>query len=264
MSNSADNFLSYCQTIAQEFESRVSRIKSFVSHALSTGTANETILREFLSSHVPKKFDVGEGFICNPFATNEVSKQCDVLVYNQDDFPLVYAVGSIKVVLPRAARMVVEIKTGFAQADIESGLSNIESAKQLNPYLTGVVVAYTSLALSTVMGHTENAASKISEEHLPTAILLLDKDLIIHRWHWLREKEHEENRNLPQGPFSIRRAKGSENGLALTFLLSLLFLATESELYESDVVNMLLDMFEKSTLKVTTDGTAELGEPLVS
>lgn len=100
MPTSADRLLLYCQKISQEFNSRLNRIKSFVHHNLSTGTANETILREFLSTHAPEKFAVGEGFICNPFEDNQVSKQCDVLIYDKNNFPLVYSVGSIKVVHP--------------------------------------------------------------------------------------------------------------------------------------------------------------------
>jgi hypothetical protein len=245
MTTSADRFLSYCNTIAQEFNSRLNRIKSFVQHNLSTGTANETILREFLSAHTPDKFAVGEGFICDPFQSKSVSNQCDVLIFDKNNFPLVYSVGSIKVVLPRAARMVIEVKTSFGKKDIHSAISNIESAKKLKSRnLTGVIVAFNSPSLKTVIANIKNYPSSIETEHLPTAILLLDKDLIIHRWGWLRNKEIEEDSNLNPNSFSIRKAKSNKKGFAITFLLSLFFLATELELYEAEVINMLTEMFE--------------------
>ena len=51
LSSKADNFFEYCVSVAKEFESRMSRMRVFVQHNLSTGTANEVILREFLSKH---------------------------------------------------------------------------------------------------------------------------------------------------------------------------------------------------------------------
>jgi hypothetical protein len=89
----------------------MSRMRVFVQHNLSTGTANEVILREFLSKHAPGNFDVSQGFICDPSEKKWVSKQCDILVYNKNHYPVVYAEGSVKVVWPKSVAMVIEVKT---------------------------------------------------------------------------------------------------------------------------------------------------------
>ena len=46
-------------------------------------------------------FHVSQGFICDPSDKRWVSKQCDILVYDKNHYPVVYADGSIKVVWPK-------------------------------------------------------------------------------------------------------------------------------------------------------------------
>lgn len=249
MPTKADRMLSYCVRIAEEFQTRLSRMQAFVKHNLSSGSANETILREFLSSHAPASYVVGQGFICDPLEENMVSRQCDVLVYEQDHFPLVYSDGSVKIVLPRAARMVVEVKTNFTRNDIWAAIENIESAKRLNEYLTGIIFAFKSPSLDAVIRNLEKYPSPVEVEHLPTAILLLDKDVIIHGWSWLRRRELEADPHSDPNALSVRVAKNKQKGLAVTCLLSLLFQSTETEMYEAQMINMLIEVFEEYTVR---------------
>ncbi len=253
MPTKADKMLSYCVRIAEEFQSRLSRVEAFVKHNLTSGTANETIFREFLAAHAPASFVVGQGFICDLLDSGEVSRQCDVLVYEQNHFPLIYSDGSIKIVLPRAARMVIEVKTRFTKKDVHSALKNIESAKQINPYINGVIFAFKSPSLNSVIKSLESYPLKISDKHFPTVILLLDKDIIIHRWSWQRNRELELNPQASFSSFSIRKAKNEQKGLTVACLLSLLFQSTESEIYESDIINMLVEMFDEYTIKTAKD-----------
>ena len=253
ITHKADKLLTYCERMAEEFQSRLSRIESFVKHNLSTGSANETILREFLSSHVAANFVVGQGFICDLLDTGNVSRQCDVLIYDQNHFPLVYSDGSIKIVLPRSVRMVIEVKTRFKKDDVHSAISNIESAKRLNKYITGVIFAFRSPSVNSVIKSIESFPVALDGEQIPTAILLLDKDIIIHRWSWQRTRELEVSPTENYNSLSIRKAKNKQKGLVMTFLLSLLFQSTEIALYESDIINMLFEMFEEHTIKTNHD-----------
>jgi hypothetical protein len=253
MSTKPDKMIAYCVSIAEEFQSRLNRIQTFVKHNLTSGTANETILREFLSSHAPASFVVGQGFICDPLGDDNPSKQCDILVYEQNHFPLVYSDGSIKIVLPRAARMVVEVKTRFDEKDVFTSLENIESAKHLNPYLTGIIFAFQSPRIETVVKHLESFPRRLPVEHGPTAVLLLDKDIIIHNWSWQRQRELEIAPAHSDGTYAVRVGKEGTKGLVVTTLLSLLFQSTESEIYEADMINMLLEMFSAYTSKMDED-----------
>jgi hypothetical protein len=253
MPTKVDKMLAYCVSIADEFQSRLNRIQTFVKHNLTSGTANETILREFLSSHAPASFVVGQGFICDPLEEDSPSKQCDILVYEQNHFPLVYSDGSIKIVLPRAARMVIEVKTRFDEKGVWGSLENIESAKKLNWNLTGIVFAFQSPRIETVIKHLENFPRPFLSDHGPTAILLFDKDIIIHNWGWQRHREIEASPSSDTNAYAVRIGKEGIRGLVVTTLLSFLFQSTESEIYEADMINMLLDMFGEYTDKTDQD-----------
>jgi hypothetical protein len=94
-------------------------------------------LREFLSKHAPGNFDVSQGFICDPSDKKWVSKQCDILVYNKNHYPVVYAEDSIKVVWPKSVAMVIEVKTSLEKKDVTEAIENIRSAKRINTSIVG-------------------------------------------------------------------------------------------------------------------------------
>lgn len=247
-----DSFIKYCTGIADEFTSRLNRLRSFVHHNLSSGTANESILRDFLSTHAPYNYGVGQGFICDPFEENSVSKQCDILVYNRSNFPLVYSDGPISVVLPRAARMVIEVKTGLRQRnEIFSAIENIVSAKTLNPYLTGVIFCFQSATIEAFTDALASYPHQLQPELSPTAFILLDKDTVIHNWHW--DRHFEKRTDIAPLSYAVREPNAGCRGIAMTCLLSLLFQATESEIYQATVINLLIDVFDHYTKPRTPD-----------
>lgn len=151
MTNNPDKIIEYCLGVSREFKARLNRMRVFVKHNLSSGNANEIILREFLSSHAPGNYHVGQGFICTFSETYEASKQCDILVYNQNDYPLIHSDGPIKIVWPQSARMVIEVKTNFGKNDIKTALENIELMKKLNERITGIIFAFNSPSLPAII-----------------------------------------------------------------------------------------------------------------
>jgi hypothetical protein len=75
-----ERMIQYCSGIASEFKAKLDRIRTFVpDHNLTSGTANEIMLRDFLSRLSAERYRVGQGFICAPTASDSVSKQCDIL-----------------------------------------------------------------------------------------------------------------------------------------------------------------------------------------
>jgi hypothetical protein len=124
------NLLTYCSTLAREFEARRNRVRHFVSsNNLASGNANEALLRDFFASISARTFDVGQGFICDPMR-NTVSRQCDILVYD-NRLPLVYREAGITIVWPDATLMVVEVKTSMSdRLTLSAALENISAAKR--------------------------------------------------------------------------------------------------------------------------------------
>jgi hypothetical protein len=183
----SDKLVGYCVGIAQEFQARINRIQVFVKHNLTSGSANEDILRDFLIKHTPGAFQVGQGFVCNPLQENSVSRQCDILVYDQNRHPVVYEDGPVKIVWPDSVRMIIETKTRFQKSDIKAAIENIASAKVVKRIqedqvdFTGFIFAFHSVGLETVKKHLERCLALVPKENRPDAILLFDKGIIIRR-----------------------------------------------------------------------------------
>jgi len=231
-------------------------MRVFVKHNLSSGTANEIILREFLAGHSSGDYHVGQGFICDPTEENQVSKQCDILVFDQSRYPVVYSDGPIKIVWPESAKMVIEVKTNLNKEDIETGLDNILSAKSLNPYLHGIIFAFQSPArLDTVISYLTSYRHHVAPRQGPTAILLLDKGIIIHSWGWARRRDLEALPETNLDTYAIRKGIKNDSAIVVAFLLLLFYeaIGQTAGVFHADMINMLLQMFDSFTKKVQDD-----------
>lgn len=204
-------------------------------------------------------FHVSQGFICDPSDKRWVSKQCDILVYDKNHYPVVYSDGSIKVVWPSSVAMVIEVKTTLAKKDVASALENIISAKRLNTSIAGLIFAFQSPSLSTVIKHLEAYPGHIPGEFAPTAILLLDKGVIIHNWPWARHQEFDLDKPETWKNYSIRSGKADRGAVVVAFLLFLFFQVMQTGRNEADFINALNDMFEKYTKKEW--GDIDIGMP---
>jgi len=254
MDSRGAKFFEYCVSIAKEFQSRLNRMRVFVHHNLTSGTANEIILRDFLAKHAAGDFGVSQGFICEPSYEGAVSRQCDILVYYKNHYPLVYADASIDVVWPQAVAMVIEVKTSLGKKDLAAAIDNIRSAALLNSNIEGMVFAFKSAGVATVLKNLQNYSKSIEVDQLPRAILLLDKGVIIHNWGWARDRlkagSPYSDANLRQ-PYSIREAKRDKGAVVIAFLLFLFFQAMQSGRgLQADFINALNDILEEHTSSI--------------
>jgi hypothetical protein len=248
-----DRMIEYCTGIANEFLARLNRIRSFIpEHNLTSGTANEMILRNFLSEFSMGKYAVGQGFISDPTIPSQatghtVSKQCDIIVYDRD-CPLVHSEGEVKVVWPRSVKMFIEVKTNLNNAKTTAeALENICIAKRV-PYMNrtpGLIFAFKSSRVKTVVEYLREYPQKLSPEDSPIAVLLLEKGAIIHRW-------------SPVGPesaaYEVRRGHVDEKATVMAFLVMFYFdILMTNTFLGSSIVNMLRDMLEYRTNKILDD-----------
>ena len=247
-----DRMIRYCTGVADEFLARLNRIRSFVpEHNLTSGTANEMLLRDFLSEYSNGKFALGQGFICDPTIPDQathhlVSKQCDIIVYNRD-YPLVHSEGAVKVVWPQAVRMVIEIKTKLNKKDLFDALDNICAAKQV-AYMNlthGLIFAFKSSTTQTIVKHLREYDKELSINHSPTAILLLDRGTIIHRWNPV-ESDNE--------IYQVREGVNGKKAVVMAFLVMFFFdILLEGLFGGSSISNMLRRMLEYRTISVLED-----------
>lgn len=250
-----DRVIEYSAGIAAEFLARRNRIRNFVTeHNLTSGTANEMILRSFLAEHSKGKFAVGQGFVYDPSVSNHdtgcfVSKQCDIIVYDRD-YPLVHSEGEVKIILPQAVKLFIEVKTNLTTPELvgtteKSGaLDNVRSAKQISgmSLTPGLIFAFESSKVKTLVKSLREYPQQLPVEHQPTAILLLDRGSIIHRW----DQQGKETET-----YQVIEGSNDKSAAVMAFLLLLYFERITDGLWGgSQFVNMLTRMLEHRTKRV--------------
>ena len=245
MDSSIERMVQYCSGIANEFEARLNRIRTFVpDHNFTSGTANEVILRDFLARRSTGRYKVGQGFICAPTASDSASKQCDILLYDRHNYPLVHSEGEVVLVFPQAAKMVVEVKTRLNKNALKDAMENIRTAKQLNYAINGVIFAFESLRQETIIKHLQQYPEQLLMRHTPIAILLLNRGVIIHRW---PGTELGGGENL----YEVRASKDKDNAIVVAFLLLLFFDVQMQGVWGgAKIMNMMQQMLEDRTDKL--------------
>lgn len=239
---SAENFVEYCRSITREFESRLNRIRTYVpDHNLTSGTANETLLRDFLSGLAPGRYRVGQGFICDPTRPNCVSRQCDIIVYDQVDYPLVHAEGDVKVVWPDAVRMIVEVKTTLDKRSLYDAIRNIEAAKQVRRITrsSGLVFAFrSSLTPERITELLRQYPEPLEMSDAPEAILILDKKTVI-TTHKFRTPLGEND------AYDVLRTK--DGGALITYFFLFFLAITSPDILDATVLNTIGSLLTDET-----------------
>jgi hypothetical protein len=203
-----DSLIKYGRAVAKEFGARRNRIRNFVTeHNLTSGTANEIILRDFLASLSPGRYTVGQGFICNPTRPNQVSRQCDILVFDQINYPLVHFEGDVKVVWPESVQVVIEVKTRLDRNQLAAAIGNIRAAKQLRTMIMGMIFAFGSSRAGTIIKNLRQYSEGFPMQYAPEVILLLDRKTIFVSTRRMGEKS----------TYVVRTAK--DEGVLVTYLL---------------------------------------------
>jgi hypothetical protein len=252
-----DRMIEYCTGIADEFLARLNRIRAFIpDHNLTSGTANETMLRNFLAEFSSGSFAVGQGFICDPTISPEVtehtiSKQTDILIYNRD-YPIVHSEGEVKVVWPQSVRMLIEVKTKLNKKGLIEALNNIYIAKQV-PYMNlvpGLIFAFKSSSVETVIKHLREYPKMLPASQSPSVILLLDKAVIIHRWSPL---------DAETSLYEVRKGHAGNKAVVIAFLVMFFFNIVMSGAWGgASITNMLRRMLEHRTERILEN--FEIGE----
>jgi hypothetical protein len=132
--------------------------------------------------------------------------------------------------------MVIEVKTNLKQRDdVWDAIENIASAKATNSLLKGVIFAFQSASLEAVSEALAGYPKTFDPELGPTALLLLDKDVVIHNWGWSRQRDLEGCEAIVPYSYAILEPKARAKGIVMITLLSLMFQATDTEYSVSQV-----------------------------
>mgnify|MGYP001816344417 CR=1 FL=1 len=212
-----EELIQYCHTVAAELGERIKRMQIIVDYKLRSGTAYAEILRSFLDEHSAGKYNVGEGFVVNPFLKGATSNHCDILVYDQIQYPLLDVEGDVKVVMPRAAAMVIEVEPYLSEERLVRAFDNIRSARKVYPYLTGIIFAFNGLEPDALYQSMDEHTDMWHASTSPIAVINMEKGFIAHRSKMTTEL------GGGNSPFEVYELKGAAPSIALEFLFLLYF-----------------------------------------
>lgn len=100
-----------------------------VPHAALRGGEAEDLLRRFLRDHIPRRFDVGAGFIIDP--RDKVSRQTDVIIYDALNCPTYRASDTAAILPANNVAAVVEVKSKLDGVELLDAFDKIASVKSL-------------------------------------------------------------------------------------------------------------------------------------
>ena len=95
-------------------------------HNLSSGIFKEGLLKDFLTTVLPRAVSVDSGFIYGFDAVSN-SKQIDVLIWDSMRYSAVYKTNDFVIVPPESVIAAIAVKSKFGKRDIENGLDNLLS-----------------------------------------------------------------------------------------------------------------------------------------
>ncbi len=188
-------FRGISQKLQTDFE-----ISSEIKHQGNKGTYRESALREFLlSGRLPKRFGIGTGEIIGP--TRNVSKQSDLVIYDQlDGMSLVYD-DNVQIYPIESVFGVIEVKSQLSKTELIKSLENIKSVKSLcptesvtkttNSFISmtyprpkpfGIVFAYSlsNNSLESLLDNLREWEKENSKEHWPNLVVVLGEGVLYH------------------------------------------------------------------------------------
>lgn len=98
---------------AEELTAQFRTLNLFIGHAGEVGRAHEVFLRGVIARFLPGKLRCGSGFVAS---ADHVTRQQDIIVFDQHVLPLLLEVGDCLVVDAEAVAATIEVKTRIDSA----------------------------------------------------------------------------------------------------------------------------------------------------
>jgi len=204
-------FRGISQKLQTDFE-----ISSEINHQGNKGTYRESALRDFLlSGRLPKRFGIGTGEIIGP--TRNVSKQSDLVIYDQlDGMSLVYD-DDVQIYPIESVFGVIEVKSKLSKVELIKSLENIKSVKSLCPNESvtkttnslmsmtyprpkpfGVVFAYalSNNSLESLLENLREWERENSKEYWPNLVVVLGEGILYHHGEGMRNSSLFSNEEM--------------------------------------------------------------------
>lgn len=123
----------YFRFVSEELVLQLKQVKTFIKkHNPTIGILTEEILRQFLKKYLPKGISVEQGFVLN--SKGEMSKQCDILIYDSQLYAPFYRINDIVVVPSESVLIMIEVKTTVTKQIFHEVINSFKSFSQITDY----------------------------------------------------------------------------------------------------------------------------------
>ena len=147
----------YFRLVSEELLIKLNQVKEFIKkHNPTIGVLTEEILRTFLKDYLPKGISVEQGFILSE--KGELSKQCDIIIYDSSNYAPFYRVNEIVIVPNQSVISIIEIKTTLTKQifhkviDYFGSFNDIVGDNNINTHL----FIYNSKGIGAIAGYLKN------------------------------------------------------------------------------------------------------------
>lgn len=148
------NMSNYFEFVGQELLSRLFQVKSYIKkHNPTIGILTEEIIRDFLRKHLPKIVSVDQGFIL--FEDGELSKQCDILIYDSHLFAPFYRINDVVIIPAESVLSIVEVKTTITRQIFHDAIDYFKSFDCLENAQTHLFI-FNSKSIDDIRGYFES------------------------------------------------------------------------------------------------------------
>jgi len=107
--------VNYFKLVSDELLIKLNQTRQFIKkHNPTIGILTEEILRTFLKNYLPKSMSVEQGFVLSE--NGEISKQCDILIYDSIFYAPFYRINDIVVVPSDSVIAIIEVKTTLTKS----------------------------------------------------------------------------------------------------------------------------------------------------
>lgn len=105
----------------------------FKGHLPSIGYVGEQLLRQALKEVLPNDYAVCQGFIINPTTEDKdnLSNQCDIIIYRKGNGAVMYSVGALKVINTCFVVAVIEVKSSIKKKTFITTIESFEKLENL-------------------------------------------------------------------------------------------------------------------------------------
>ena len=119
----------YYKGILGQLKSEVQLMNNIFKHNGLKGEGNESAIRDLLIKFIPKKYGISSGVVIDHEGNQ--SRQCDIIIYDNQNYPELLSMSSVKLFPIDIVYMVIEVKTSLDSSKSKIAVENIDSVLRL-------------------------------------------------------------------------------------------------------------------------------------